>query len=213
MSFPNYDRYFNPQEASEGLDAYSNTFHIVDRTDPSKKVRFDVSGVTSETVRTFALPDNDLPLGSPTVVATGGEFDTPIVLDASYSGKVILLDTAAGLDFTLPALTTANVGMQFTFFLVTEVTSNSYRFTAQSGDLLSGHVIMYDKDVAEGSTEALQQLFRPDGSDDLVITIAGADDTTGALVGGWLELTAISATGWFVRGSLIGDGALATIFS
>lgn len=147
------------------------------------------------------------------VTDTGGAFATPIVLTADQSGRHILLDDAAGLDFTLPAIDAATVGTKFTFFLTTEVTSNSYRFTAQTGDLLSGHVVIYDKDVAEGSTEALLQVFRPDGSDDLIVTIAGADDTTGSLVGGWIEFTAITTTRWFVRGSLIGDGALATIFS
>lgn len=147
------------------------------------------------------------------VTDTGGAFATPIVLTSAQSGRVILLDDAAGLDFTLPALAAADIGTNFTFFLTTEVTSNSYRITAAAGDLLNGHIIMYDKDLAEGSTEAIQQIFQANGSSHLVITIAGADDTTGSLIGGWLELTAISATGWFVRGSLIGDGALATPFS
>jgi hypothetical protein len=55
--------------------------------------------------------------------------------------------------------------------------------------------------------------MRPDVSDDLIMTITGTDDTQGSLVGGWVEFTAITATRWFVRGSLIGDGALATNFS
>jgi hypothetical protein len=148
------------------------------------------------------------------VVDTGGAFATPIVLTAADSGKTYLLDDAAGLDFTLPAISTSNIGMTFRFVLVTEVTSNSYRITSgEATDLMVGSVVMYDKDVAEGSTEALLQIFRPDVSDDDAITIAGADDTTGCLVGGWLELQAISATRWFVRGVLIGDGALATIFA
>ena len=149
-----------------------------------------------------------------TVVDTGGAFATPIVLTAADSGKTYLLDDAAGLDFTLPAIATANIGMVFRFRLITEVTSNSYRMTAgEATDLFIGSVVMYDKDVAEGSTEALLQVFRPDVSDDDALTIAGADDTTGCLVGGWLELEAITATRWFVSGVLIGDGALATIFA
>lgn len=147
------------------------------------------------------------------VTDTGGAFATPIVLTAAQSGRVILLDDAAGLDFTLPALTAAEVGTHYLFLLTVEPTSNSYRFTAQTGDFLNGHIIIYDKDLAEGSTEALQQIFQANGSSHLVVTITGSDDTQGSLIGGWLEFTAISATGWFVRGSLIGDGALATPFS
>jgi hypothetical protein len=154
-------------------------------------------------------------LSAPTVnvVDTGGAYATPIVLTAANSGSVYLLDDAAGLDFTLPAITASNIGMRFGFRLIVEATSNAYRISALAADLLIGHVHIYDKDVAEGSTEALLQIFRPDVSDDLVLTIAAADDTTGVLVGGWLEFEAVTAARWFVRGSLIGDGALATIFS
>lgn len=147
------------------------------------------------------------------VTDTGGVFATPIALTSAQSGRVILLDDAAGLDFTLPALAAADIGTHFLFLLTTEVTSNSYRITAASGDLLNGHVLIYDKDVAEGSTEALLQVFQANGSSHLVFTITGSDDTQGSLIGGWIEYTAISATGWFVRGSLVGDGALATPFS
>lgn len=147
------------------------------------------------------------------VTDTGGVFATPVVLTSAQSGRVLLLDDAAGLDFTLPALAAADIGTHFLFLLTVEVTSNSYRITAQTGDLLNGHVIMYDKDLAEGSTEAIQQIHQANGSSHLVFTIAGADDTQGSLIGGWVEYTAISATGWFVRGSLIGDGALVTPFS
>jgi hypothetical protein len=147
------------------------------------------------------------------VTDTGGAFATPIVLTAAQSGRVLLLDDAAGLDFTLPALDTAAIGTHFKFLLIVEPTSNSYRITAASGDVLSGHVVIFDKDVVEGSTEALLQVNQANGSSHLVITITGSDDTQGSLIGGWLELTAISATGWFVQGSLVGDGALATIFS
>lgn len=147
------------------------------------------------------------------VTDTGGVFATPIVLTAAQSGRCILLDDAAGLDFTLPAIAAADIGTHYTFFLAVEPASNSYRMTAQTGDLLNGHIVIFDKDVAEGSTEALLQIFQANGSSHLVTTITGTDDTQGSLIGGWLEFTAISATGWFVRGSLIGDGALATPFS
>jgi hypothetical protein len=196
-----------------------SVLQIEDNTDNTKVVTFSVGGLTAATTRTVTFPDVDINLGTSagklnTIVDTGGAFATPIVLTAADSGKTYLLDDAAGLDFTLPAIAAGNVGMTFRFVLVTEVTSNSYRITSgEATDLMVGHVLIFDKDVAEGSTEALLQIMRPDVSDDDAITIAGADDTTGALVGGWLELEAVSATRWFVTGSLIGDGALATIFA
>jgi hypothetical protein len=200
------------------LSAFANRFRIIDYTDNTKALAFDVSGITTATERTITVPDYNLTLGSgvgglKTVVDTAGAFATPIVLTAADSGKEYLLDDAAGLDFTLPAVSATNVGMHYRFYLQTEPTSNSYRWTAQAADLLIGHVVIFDKDVAEGSTEALLQVMRPDGTDDLIMTITGTDDTQGSLVGGWVEFTAITATRWFVRGSLIGDGALATNFS
>jgi hypothetical protein len=147
------------------------------------------------------------------LTATGGAFATPIVLTANDSGKAYLLDDAAGLDFTLPAITASNVGMFFDFKLQTEPTSNSYRWTAQAADLLIGRIVIIDKDMVEGSTEAVQQLNRPDGSDDLICTITGTDDTQGSLVGGSVSFLALTATRWWVEGTLIGDGALATNFS
>jgi hypothetical protein len=217
--FRNFDYHFSLTESMNGfLSAFANRFRIIDYTDNTKALAFDVSGITTATERTITVPDYNLTLGSgvgglKTVVDTAGAFATPIVLTAADSGKEYLLDDAAGLDFTLPAVSATNVGMHYRFYLQTEPTSNSYRWTAQAADLLIGHVVIFDKDVAEGSTEALLQVMRPDGTDDLIMTITGTDDTQGSLVGGWVEFTAITATRWFVRGSLIGDGALATNFS
>jgi hypothetical protein len=200
------------------LELRDDQFYVVDPADVTKKLRFDAGSVTAATTRVVTLPDADINLGTGvgglrSVIDTGGAFATPIVLTAADSGKVYLLDDAAGLDFTLPAVTAANVGMTFKFLLQTEPTSNSYRWTAQAADLLIGRIIIFDKDVVEGSTEALLQLNRPDGTDDLICTITGTDDTQGSLVGGSVEFTAITATRWWVEGILIGDGALATNFS
>lgn len=223
----------------DGAGVPDTTFYIADDSDNTKKLKFQLSGFTTATTRTITVPDasdtmvtltgtqtlTNKTLTSPaitgmtgmtgirTVTDTGGAFATPIVLTAADSGKIYLLDDAAGLDFTLPAITSAEVGVTYSFRLITEVTSNSYRITAGAADLLVGHVLIFDKDAATGDTNALISIFRPDVSDDLVITIAGADDTKGSLVGGWLELEALTTTRWFVRGSLIGDGSLATIFS
>lgn len=194
-------------------------FSIVDGTDNTKVLNFQVSGVTTGTTRTITVPDYDLSLGSNagglrSVYDTAGVYATPVVLTAADSGKTILLDDAAGLDFTLPSLSgSATNGINYRFYNTTTLTSNNYRFTAQSGDLLFGHVVIWDKDAATGDTNALVSVFRPNGSSHLVLTIGGSADTSGRLIGGWLEFEAITATGWFVRGSLIGDGSLVTVFS
>ncbi len=194
-----------------------NVLQISDGADTTKVAVFDASGITAGQTRTVTLPDADVTFGGAgarrTVVDTGGAFATPVVLTAADSGKTILLDDVAGLDFTLPAITAANTGIFYRFYVQTTLTSNSYRFTAQAADLLMGHVVIYDKDAATGDTNALFSVFRPDQSDDLVLTIGGSADTSGRLTGGWLEFESITATRWYVRGSLIGDGSLVTVFS
>jgi hypothetical protein len=184
-----------------------------DPADTTKAVRLDVGNVTTATTRVLTVPDQDMNLGTGvgallSVVDTAGVFATPIVLTAADSGKVYLLDDAAGLDFTLPALTSANLGIRYTFFLTVTNTSNSYRLTAQTGDIINGHVLISDFDAAY---TAPQILAAEAGGATLVATIGPA--AKGGTAGGWIDLTAITATGWFIRGSLMGDGTIATIFS
>lgn len=140
------------------------------------------------------------------VTDTGGAYATPIVLTAAQSGRVLLVDDAAGLDFTLPAISLSDVGMHFKFLVTVTVTSNNFRVTAASGDLLFGAIWMADFDTANTGA-----YFAADGTDDLVITMNGS--TTGGKKGTWIELTATSATQWFVQGTVFGDGSLATPFS
>jgi hypothetical protein len=161
------------------------------------------------TADAYVLQSLSAPLAR--VVDTAGAFATPIVLTAADSGRVYLLDDAAGLDFTLPALTSANVGIQYRFIVQTTNTSNSYRFTAQAADLLTGGVWVVDTDAAYNSATRDAVFLKPDVSDDLIMDLTS--DATGGMVGGSFEFLAISATRWFVSGTLAADGAITTMFS
>ena len=192
----------------------ASVLQIEDATDSTKVVQFDVSGLTTATTRTITIPDQNFTLGTnvglkKTVVDTGGVYATPIVLTAADSGKIYLLDDAAGLDFTLPAIGASDVGIQYTFFVVTTNTTNSYRFTAQSGDLFRGHVLTSDFAAAYTAPQILAA--EADESNDVIFTLAAA--AQGGRAGGWFDFTAIHATGWFVRGQLLGDGTIVTPFS
>jgi hypothetical protein len=147
--------------------------------------------------------------GKRTVVDTGGAFATPIVLTAANSGSIYLLDDAAGLDFTLPAIGSADTGIEYTFFLTVTNTSNSYRITAATGDLLRGNVWVVDTNAVYTAPQGWAD--NPDETNDLIIDLTS--DASGGMIGGWLTLTAIHATGWFVRGVLQADGTIVTIFS
>lgn len=141
------------------------------------------------------------------VVNTGGVYATPIVLTAAQSGSVILVNDAAGLDFTLPAIAAADIGIWYRFAVTTTVTSNNFRVTAATGDFLNGAVWIADFDTANTGA-----YFAADGSTHLACTMNGS--TKGGKKGTTVEFTAISATGWYVTGlQVIGDGTLATPFS
>lgn len=140
------------------------------------------------------------------VIDTGGVYATPVVLTEAQSGSVILVDDAAGLDFTLPAVAAAQVGTWYRFLVTTTITSNNFRVTAASGDLLRGGIWMVDFDTANTGS-----YFTPDESNDLIMTMNGS--TTGGKKGTVVDFYAIHATGWFVSGTVFGDGSLATPFS
>jgi len=143
------------------------------------------------------------------VTDTGGAYATPVVLTEAQSGRIILVDDAAGLDFTLPAIAAAQIGVHYKFLVKTTITSNNFRVTAATADLLKGGVWMVDFDDAYTAPQGV--FLEPDGSDDLVFTANGS--TTGGKAGTVVEFIAISATEWFVTGIVAGDGTLATPFS
>lgn len=124
-------------------------------------------------------------------------------MTSAMSGSVMLLDGAA-TDYTLPAIGAGDVGMNFLF--VATIIATDQTITAGAADLLTGGVAI----INVGATGT--DFFAPDVSDDLIITLNGTT-TGGVAVGSWIELTAISATRWFVQGVLCGSGTLATPFS
>jgi hypothetical protein len=143
------------------------------------------------------------------VTDTGGAFATSIALTEVQSGRLVLVDDAAGLSFTLPAIGAAQVGTWFEFLVTVSVTSNSFKVTAAAGDLLNGGVLAIDFDAAYTAPQAA--FYEPDFSDDLIMTCNGG--TTGGKKGTRIKFEAVSETQWFVTGTLVGDGVLATPFS
>jgi len=110
-------------------------------------------------------------------------------MTVGMSGSVMLLDGAA-TDFTLPAISAADIGMEFWF--VATIIATDQTITAGAADLLTGSIEIVD-------TAADTDVFVPDVSDDLIITLNGTT-TGGKTVGSWCHLVAISATRWWVEG-------------
>jgi len=110
-------------------------------------------------------------------------------MTSAMSGSVMLLD-GAGTDYTLPAIGAGDVGMEFWF--VATIIATDQTITAGSGDLLTGSIEVVD-------TAADTDVFVPDVTDDLIITLNGTT-TGGKTVGSWCHLVANSATRWWVEG-------------
>ena len=78
------------------------------------------------------------------------------------------------------------------FWFVATIIATDQTITAGAGDLLTGSIEVVD-------TAADTDVFVPDVSDDLIITLNGTT-TGGKTVGSWCHLVAISATLWWVEG-------------
>jgi hypothetical protein len=124
---------------------------------------------------------------------------------AAQSGSTFILNRAAGIVVTLPELTAAASGEQYTFIVGTTFTGAGQINTGATADLYSGFAIMSDPATA-GDTNT----FIPDQSNDDTIDLGEIEQ--GWLSGGMITLTAQSATRWHCAAYLIGDATLATPF-
>lgn len=120
---------------------------------------------------------------------------------ALHDGKYLLLTVLAGHTITLPAAQ----GSGATFYLIEQVapTSNSNIIKVQnSTDVMVGQV------AVSGTTTAS---FAAGATDDTITE--NRTTTGGATRGGWLEILDLASGIWWVKGVLIGSGAVATPFS
>lgn len=128
---------------------------------------------------------------------------------ADDSGTIYLLARAGGIDVALPELSSVEIGAWFEFHVVTPVSGDAYTITAQAGDLLTGIVTLFDTDTSNAPSFA-----RPDGSDDLIVTLNATTSGGGVSGGGdMLRFVATSATSWRVSGTLLHTSNVATPFS
>jgi hypothetical protein len=124
---------------------------------------------------------------------------------AAQSGTTFIFSRAAGIVVTLPELTAAASGEQYSFIVGTTFTGAGQINTGATADLYSGFAIMSDPATA-GDTNT----FIPDQSNDDTIDLGAIEQ--GWLSGGLITLTAQSATRWHCAAYLLGDATLATPF-
>jgi hypothetical protein len=122
------------------------------------------------------------------------------------SGALCLFDRAAGVVYTLPAITSASIGMQFEFQTTVTITSNAAKvITDAATTFIVGLVDM----LIAGSATTLAAAAN--GTTHVAISSNGT--TTGGVIGDRYRLTAVSTTLWVIDGVVSGSGSIATPFA
>lgn len=164
-----------------GVETFSNAAGVT-----TAKITPATSGAGTETKR-------------PVVAVTGASV-SPTKWNGVYS-----LAKADGIAVTLPAIETVDIGTVLTFPILTSCTSVGYVFTSAAADVMIGGLYCT---IAGGSAGANDSEFNIATSTNNTLTL-GATTACG-LAGGHVEFIAISATQWFVRGTVLGSGTIAT---
>lgn len=134
------------------------------------------------------------------VTASGGATRTLIAAD---SGGTFLWDSAAGVDYTLPAPV---VGMKFSFYASVSVTSNAHAISTDAATTFIGGAIQQviaANAVSEGQV----------GDDASDVTISMNGTTTGGLEGTRIDVECLSGTTWVATGLVVSSGTLSTPFA
>lgn len=125
---------------------------------------------------------------------------TPVVVDASYNNKVVVVSKADGAALTVPAATGS--GNKFTVIIGETITSGSTTITAPGGTSYHGGTSI--RSAADNTASS----FEATGT---TITLDGT--TTGGGRGDKFELVDMAAGLYSVQGLQNGSGTLATPFS
>ena len=136
---------------------------------------------------------------------------------AAHAGRILTCNKADGV-FTLPSITSgsasavagandynvlSNLGCTYTFWVQTLATDMDIK--TDGTDRFFGAVFIGIDSEATGET-----FLSSSGSND-VMTMNGT--TKGGIVGSFVQFTAIASAAYYVQGSLIGSGTIATPFA
>jgi hypothetical protein len=122
------------------------------------------------------------------------------------SGALCLFDRAAGIVYTLPPLSTVDIGMQFEFLTTVTVTSNAAKtITSAATEFMVGGVSLVNNAATTG------EAFSANGT--TIRSLSSNGSTTGGVQGDRYRVTAISTTVWAVDGVLVQSGTAATPFA
>lgn len=176
------------------LELDASKFVLVDPTDRTKKLAYDLSNLATGQVQTYGGFNRQLVH----VAADGAN------LTAARSNRLILLDTAT-IDYNLPAIAdVVDDGLTFNFY--GEVASTNQSVVAAAGDFLAGALTVTSDSIPVADT------FAGNGSSHLTIALNGTT-TGGAVAGSFFSVRARGGK-WWMSGLLLGTGTpLATPIS
>ena len=148
----------------------------------------------------YGGPTGSLQLGAHREIISAS---TAVQLTAAESGALCLFSQAAATTFTLP---TPVEGMEFEFLTTILATGNHKVVTKTvASEFLLGAVTAGD--LSGPNTD----VFQANGTSHVALTQNGS--TTGGLVGSSFRVTAISATQWVVKGSIVGTATVLDPFA
>lgn len=119
------------------------------------------------------------------------------VLTAADTGKIFVLNLAAGIAVTLPA---AAAGLRFRFLILTTFTGAASIKSATGADIMIGHALMgnnTDNTVVDWPAVAASTFD--------TIDMFGTANSTGGIEGQEIEIVGVAANRWFV--TIRGDAA------
>ena len=141
----------------------------------------------------------------------------------SHGGRIISVggSLAAALTLTLPTIsaatnpttsgpgqdpsTTNNQGVLYTIWVPTTISTSSLKIGTDGTDKYIGAVLSIDTDTTDAARG-----FVAGASDDF-INLNGS--TTGGVAGTWIQIYAIAALQYMVKGTVLGTGTVATPFA
>ena len=151
------------------------------------------STVKSSTIGAIHWHIGEVVAPQTTVVAGGSALTIDPLL---HSGRVVLLDTAAGTTITLPAATGS--GLMVKFIVSVTPTSNQHRIKVTGDDGFFGSIL--GTVAADSSSDAVVWSAGPQLSDVDQIDLNGT--TLGGDKGDYIEVADIATDSWYVSGMI-----------
>ena len=129
-------------------------------------------------------------------------------LTVAQSGSICLLNAAAGILYTLPVITAADVGVNFRFVQTVTITSGAAKvITGAASSFLLGSVFQAIEATTPGANPGPKD-FVFNGSTHVAISMNGT--TSGGVIGTDFTVTALSPTQWFIQGYVKASGTIET---